>query len=59
MEEDIPKDVMRLLERYLERFGDTAPVALRSFSWIRENVKRALEENRPLSESELPPGAVI
>lgn len=59
MEEDIPKDILRLLEQYLERFGDTAPAALRPWAWIRENVKRALERDEPLPELDLPPGAVI
>jgi len=61
MEEDYnyPEDIMELMERYLERFGDSPPVVLRPFSWIRENVARALEENKPLPEPEIPEGAVI
>jgi len=55
---DIPKDVLELLEQYLERFGDTAPIALMPFPWIRAKVKEALATGQPILEPELPEAAV-
>lgn len=57
--DNYPEDVVELMGQYLERFGESPPVVLMPFSWIRENVARALKEDKPLVEPEVPEGAVI
>jgi len=59
MSEEVPIDVLRLIYAYMERFGDSPPVALRSWDWIRENIGQALKQNKPLPEPDIPEGAVI
>ena len=56
---DYPDDIIKLLEEYLERFGQQAPIFLQPWEWMREALARALKENKPIPDPVLPPGAVI